>query len=81
MIIQTLFLRGTYDGHVVDNTTQAELAAWLEALKRIRPSEVMIYTISRDTPEGSELNKVPVSELKGIAAMVESIGIKTQVSG
>jgi wyosine [tRNA(Phe)-imidazoG37] synthetase (radical SAM superfamily) len=81
VIIQTLFLRGTYDGNVIDNTTQAELTAWLEALKRIRPSEVMIYTISRDTPEGSELNKVPVSELKGIAAMVESIGIKTQVSG
>ena len=41
----------------------------------------MIYTISRDTPEGARLNKIPLTELKKIAALVESIGIKTQVSG
>jgi hypothetical protein len=41
----------------------------------------MIYTISRDTPEGGQLNKVPVKELRRIAAMVENLGIKTQVSG
>ena len=41
----------------------------------------MIYTISRDTPDGASLNKVPLAELKGIAAMVKSMGVKTQVSG
>jgi hypothetical protein len=41
----------------------------------------MIYTISRDTPEGSSLIKVPLSELKAIAALVNSMGIRTQVSG
>lgn len=81
LIIQTLFLHGLYNGSVVDNTTPAEISAWLEAIERIRPSEVMIYTISRDTPEGGQLNKVPVKELRRIAAMVESLGIKTQVSG
>jgi len=81
LIIQTLFLRGLYNGAVVDNTTPAEISAWLKAIERIRPSEVMIYTISRDTPEGGKLNKVPVKELRRIAAMVESLGIKTQVSG
>ena len=40
----------------------------------------MIYTISRDTPEGGQLAKVPLRELKGIAALVEKMGIKTQVS-
>jgi hypothetical protein len=81
LIIQTLFLRGTYKGIVIDNTTPVEIIAWLKAIERIRPSEVMIYTISRDTPEGGQLNKVPVKELRGIAAMVEKLGIKTQVSG
>ena len=81
LIIQTLFLRGLYNGAVVDNTTPAEISAWLKAIERIRPSEVMIYTISRDTPEGGKLNKVPVKELRRIAAMVENLGIKTQVSG
>lgn len=81
VIIQTLFLRGTYNGKVIDNTTPVELIAWLKAIKRIKPSEVMIYTISRDTPDGASLNKVPLAELKGIAAMVKSMGVKTQVSG
>ena len=81
LIIQTLFLRGIYNGIVIDNTTPAEINAWLKAIERIRPSEVMIYTISRDTPEGGQLNKVPVKELRGIAALVEKMGIKIHVSG
>jgi wyosine [tRNA(Phe)-imidazoG37] synthetase (radical SAM superfamily) len=81
VIIQTLFLRGTHNGKLIDNTTQVEIDAWLKAIERIKPSEVMIYTISRDTPEGARLNKIPLTELKKIAALVESIGIKTQVSG
>jgi wyosine [tRNA(Phe)-imidazoG37] synthetase (radical SAM superfamily) len=81
LIIQTLFLRGIYNGKVIDNTTRVEIREWLKAIERIKPSEVMIYTISRDTPEGARLNKVPLIELKEIAALVESIGIRTQVSG
>jgi len=81
VIIQTLFLRGTFNGKTVDNTTPAEINAWIEALKIIKPSEVMIYTISRDTPEGGNLSKVPVRELREIAARVEKLGIITQVSG
>lgn len=81
LIIQTLFLRGIHNGKVVDNTTQVEIREWLKAIERIKPSEVMIYTISRDTPEDARLKKVPLNELKEIAALVESIGIRTQVSG
>jgi wyosine [tRNA(Phe)-imidazoG37] synthetase (radical SAM superfamily) len=81
IIIQTLFLRGIHDGKELDNTTPVEINAWLNALKKIKPSEVMIYTISRDTPEGSTLKKVPLGELKGIASRVESLGFKTQVAG
>lgn len=81
VIIQTLFLRGSHEGKKIDNTTPVEINAWLKALERIMPSEVMIYTISRDTPEGSNLKKIPLHELKTIAASVELMGIKTQVSG
>jgi wyosine [tRNA(Phe)-imidazoG37] synthetase (radical SAM superfamily) len=81
VIIQTLFVRGIYNKMVIDNTTQQEIDEWLKAINRIKPSEVMIYTISRDTPEGSQLKKVSVSELHRIAAQVELMGIKTQVSG
>jgi len=80
LIIQTLFLRGNYRGMVIDNTTPEEINGWLKAIERIRPSEVMIYTISRDTPEGGKLDKVSGSELRRIARKVEKLGIKTQVS-
>lgn len=80
LIIQTLFLRGTYNGKPIDNTTPEEISGWLKALKKIKPSEVMIYTISRDTPLGDLLKKVPKKELDEIAAKVRRLGIKTQVS-
>jgi wyosine [tRNA(Phe)-imidazoG37] synthetase (radical SAM superfamily) len=81
LIVQTLFLRGTFKGKTIDNTTKEEIEAWLKAIEMIRPSEVMIYTISRDTPEGGQLSKIPLSELKQIASFVNDLGIKTQVSG
>jgi wyosine [tRNA(Phe)-imidazoG37] synthetase (radical SAM superfamily) len=81
LIIQTLFIRGIYNGLFIDNTTREEINAWLKAIKRIMPSEVMIYTISRDTPKGGHFTKVPVRELRAIAGSVENMGIKTQVSG
>ncbi len=81
LIVQTLFLKGLYKGKIIDNTTPGELDAWLKAIETIKPSEVMIYTISRDTPEGGLLQKIPVSKLKEIAERVNRMGIKTQVSG
>ncbi|HOU01680.1 MAG TPA: radical SAM protein [Bacteroidales bacterium] len=81
LIIQTLFVRGKSKDRIIDNTTPDEIEAWLEALKRIRPSEVMIYTISRDTPLEGQLEKVPLRELRKIANRVNELGIETQVSG
>lgn len=81
LIIQTLFLRGLFKDRVIDNTTPEEIDAWLRAVAEIKPSEVMIYTISRDTPEGGDLKRVPDGELRDIARKVRALGIKTQVSG
>jgi hypothetical protein len=81
LIIQTLFLRGSFNGKVINNTTPGEIEAWLKAIDMIKPYEVMIYTISRDTPEEGQLAKVPLAELKRIAALVNRLGIKTSVSG
>ena len=80
LIIQTMFLRGSFDGKTIDNTTDIEVNAWLVLVKEIRPKEVMIYTISRDTPEGGKLVKVPEKELREIAEIVEKAGFRTQVS-
>lgn len=79
LIIQTLFLRGVFEGKTIDNTTDAEVDSWVELIKAIKPKEVMIYTIARDTP-ASGLEKVSLKDLKAIAAKVESLGIPVQVS-
>jgi wyosine [tRNA(Phe)-imidazoG37] synthetase (radical SAM superfamily) len=79
LIIQTMFIRGNFKGALFDNTSQREISAWIDVLKKICPSHVMIYTIARDTPaEGIE--KIPSAELDKIAVLVESVGISVSVS-
>jgi wyosine [tRNA(Phe)-imidazoG37] synthetase (radical SAM superfamily) len=79
VIIQTIFLRGERDGALIDNTVAAEVDAWLEALRRIRPRKVMIYTIDRETPVKT-LRKVLPDELEAIAARVRAAGFEVSVS-
>lgn len=79
LIVQTLFLRGVYEGKIVDNTTKEEVDGWVEQIKAIKPKEVMVYTIARDTP-ATGLEKISLKELKAIAARIEELGIPVQVS-
>ncbi|HIX74743.1 MAG TPA: radical SAM protein [Candidatus Parabacteroides intestinipullorum] len=80
LIIQTMFLRGELDGKSVDNTTEEEIVGWLEALKKIHPKQVMIYTIDRETP-AKNLLKVPKAELETIADRARALGFDVSVAG
>ncbi len=80
VIIQTMFIQGTFKEKIIDNTTESEISAWLELLKKIKPSQVMIYTIARDTPLET-LKSISLEQLETIATRVENAGIPTQVSG
>ena len=77
--LQTCFLRGEYEGQVIDNTTPAELAAWYAVIERLRPKQVMIYVIDRATPLQT-LSKVPAVEMEAIAAPLRDKGIAVIVS-
>ena len=79
LIIQTMFLRGERDGISLDNTTEEEIAGWLDALKQIRPRQVMIYTIDRETPLKS-LRKVSPEDLDAIAERARREGFDVTVS-
>jgi wyosine [tRNA(Phe)-imidazoG37] synthetase (radical SAM superfamily) len=79
VIIQTLFVRGSYKEQTIDNTTETEISAWIELLKKIKPSQVMIYTIARDTPIDT-LEKISLHDLNIIAGKVRSAGFEVQVS-
>lgn len=79
-ILQTMFLKGVFEGNRIDNTTEEEISAWLELVKTLQPREVMVYTIDRETP-ASGLEKAPQAVLQNIAARVNESGIKTNVAG
>ncbi len=78
-IIQTMMLRGKHNGKVVDNTTDAEIDALIEAYQRIKPREVMLYSLDRSTPE-ENLVKVEHDELERIADRMRRAGITVAVS-
>jgi len=37
VIIQTLFLHGSFRGEIIDNTTEEELSEWLKLIAEIKP--------------------------------------------
>jgi len=78
LIIQTLFIKGTYKGERIDNTSEEELSEWLEIIKKVNPEYVMIYPIDRDTP-AKDLEKIPAEKMDAIAKRVNEAGIKTEV--
>lgn len=79
LIIQTMFLQGEIDGVSVDNTTEEEVEGWLNALKEIRPRQVMMYTIERETPLKG-LRKQPRAVLDALAERARKAGFEVSVS-
>jgi len=80
LTIQTMFLRGEHRGLSVDNTGDEDVEKWIEALKKIQPKKVMIYTISRETPIKT-IQKVSMESLETIARKVQNAGFKVVVAG
>jgi wyosine [tRNA(Phe)-imidazoG37] synthetase (radical SAM superfamily) len=79
-IIQTMITRGTHNGVAIDNTTDAEIDALIEAYKIIKPGEIMLYSIDRKTPEQS-LEKIDAETLRAIASRITAqTGIKVMTA-
>lgn len=78
-IVQTMILRGQHNGSIIDNTTDNEIEALINACKEIAPREVMLYSIDRKTP-AENLVKVQRDELEQIAQRFINAGLKVQVS-
>ena len=76
LTLQSMFVRDQ-EG-VIDNTTPRAVAAWLEAVDRVRPENVDIYTLARPPARGS-LHKAPAAVLETIAAQVGTLGIRARV--
>ena len=75
VIIQTMFMKG--DG--TDNTGDEYVMPWLDAVKSIKPQEVMVYTIDRETP-ARKLQQASHEELERIKDLVVASGIACTAS-
>ena len=85
VIIQTMFMRGKVQGAegvqevMVDNTGEEFVGPWLEAVKEIKPQQVMVYTIDRETP-AQGLEKASREQLDAIRDRVMEAGIPCTAS-
>jgi len=76
VVVQTMFLGGR-----IDNTTDDEVAAWIELVRRANPKYVQIYTLDRPAPDAT-LKPVSKSKLDDIAARLQrETGIEGRVFG
>ncbi|HYT67244.1 MAG TPA: radical SAM protein [Vicinamibacterales bacterium] len=76
LTLQSMFVRDV-DG-IVDNTTPRAVNAWLEAVDRVRPASVDVYSLARPPARGTLL-RVPPSVLEDIAQRVTELGIPARI--
>lgn len=84
IIIQTMFMRGRIkdrNGNTVsvDNCSDAYIEPYIEALERIKPLQVMIYTLDREWPTPG-LEKADRTTMDEIAEKIRAHGFETKVS-
>lgn len=79
-ILQTMFLKGTVNGRRIDLTSPESTRPWTDIVLDLRPREVMMYTLDRETP-AKGLEKVTVEEMEAIAAPIKAAGITVQIRG
>ena len=74
--IQSMFV--TDGAGRVDNTTEPAVAEWLQAIERVKPTHVHIYTIDRQ-PAAEYLQAAPRQRLREIAEQVRVAGFRADV--
>ena len=75
-ILQTMFLRSPH----FDLSSNASLDAWMDIVRLLRPREIMVYTIDRETPDTS-LGKYTVEEMTDFVRPLIDEGFKIQIRG
>ena len=75
-VLQTMFLRAPG----FDSSNPEVLGPWMDIVRRLRPREVMVYTLDRPAPaEG--LQKFTAAEMQALVQPLIDEGIKIQIKG
>jgi len=64
-VVQAMFTRGRRD-----NSIPAEVDMWIEAVKKIKPKRVDVYSLARE-PADAQITAVPIERLQEIAKLCE----------
>lgn len=75
-VLQTMFLKSPD----FDTAEPDALEKWMEIVRKVKPREIMVYTIDRETPDKS-LQKYTVEEMKAFVQSLEEEGFDIQIRG
>lgn len=75
-ILQTMFLRSPE----FDSASPEALEAWMDIVRELKPREVMVYTIDRETPDKS-LEKYTVEQMREMVRPLIDEGYSIQIRG
>lgn len=75
-VLQTMFLKGPD----FDSSSPEVLGPWMDIVRRLRPRELMVYTIDRPTPAAG-LQKFTVSQMQELVQPLLDEGFNIQIKG
>ena len=75
-VLQTMFLRGPD----FDSSAPEVLDGWMRIVRELRPREIMVYTIDRETPMKG-LEKISAAEMEQMVRPLTDEGFRIQIKG
>ena len=75
-MLQTMFLKSPE----FDTASEGNLPGWMDIVRRLRPREIMVYTLDRETPE-KDLEKYTVEEMTALVQPLIDEGFFVQIRG
>lgn len=75
-VLQTMFLKSPD----FDTAEPDALGKWMEIVRKVKPREIMVYTIDRETPDKS-LAKYTVEEMTAFVQPLIDEGFRIQIRG
>ena len=75
-ILQTMFLKSPD----FDSSDPESLEGWMEIVRELRPREIMVYTIDRETPMKG-LQKFTVEQMRELVRPLLDEGFRIQIKG
>lgn len=75
-ILQTIFLKSPS----FDTSSPGNLSGWLDIVRKLRPREIMVYTLDRETPE-KDLTKFTVDRMAEFVRPLTEEGFQIQIRG